>query len=492
MLSLHPVRKRHQISYAALLGILLSSSASYAASEGTVTDKSPTVSTVEVKAPTTDATQSTPISSANGGSDGSVAKASETTKPASTVRLHGEVTDCASPELSKGIDDLVKAALDKVHRAELLAKEKHYKTTLARLAASTRDLAELCTEYKGFEQSSEAADIILDEKYKLKSGSAVAYVKQKQADTTHERIITALMQIATGIGATDQEQGNAAIRDGVAEIQDLTDADQAQKTVETLKTWCQSQKVMFHPPLAGPMAIQAECHDVLGRAIQGDPVVKEVTKSLHKFNGRSKLARVTAKVVNTTLSITELSPTIISPASQIAWTAYIMTQGGPEESKLLKEVYLAKRFENRYQTLNNETSLAVNSYNSALMSQNPALLAFSQFVIGQLCQPPQPAVQPNSVDGKAPAIIGKDQTGKTDDKVANKDSAGKTDNKAADKDLAARSDDKVADKDSASKTDDKVAEKDSAGKPAENAADKDSSGNAGEVASKEPSSGSTK
>lgn len=424
MPSSQPIRKRHLIARSLVIGILLASAASSAAKADSVdTDNSQAAANVE-SVPAATAVAPTAANSALS-TDSTAAetlKDQGSTKPAPTVRLHAEVVNRTSPELSKGIDDLNFAALDKIRRAELLEKEKHYRKGIAKLAASGRDLAELCTAYRGFEQSSEAADIILDEKVKLKSGPSVAYAKQKQSDTVHERIITSMMQIATGIGATDKDQSKAAIDEGVAELAELTDKEQAQKTAEMLKNWCQSQKVVFPPLFSGPMQIQAECKDVIGRAIQQDQVVKQITASLHKYNGRSKFARATAKVVNTTLSIAALSPTLISPASQIAWTAYIMTQGGPEESKLLKEVYLAKRFENRFQTLNSETSLAVNSYNSALISQNSPLLAFSQFMVGQLCEPPVPAVRSNEVAGKETGVVSKVSAGKPG-KVANKDSS---------------------------------------------------------------------
>ena len=347
----------------------------------------------------------TPTAEASPGTGGlrgaipNVADNTSETKASKTVRLRAEVVERNSPDMSQLIVGLNDAAEEKIRQAELLDKEKHFKKGIAKLAASSRDLAELCTAYRGFEQSSEAADVILDEKLKLKSSSAVAYAKQKQADEVHERLVTAMMQIATGLGTTDAAKGTADVDEGRAEIETLTDKESADKAVERLRAWCQTQKVAFPAPLDGPMQIQAECKDVLGRAIQQDHVVQQIAGSLHKYNGRSKFARATAKVVNTSLSIASMSPTIISPASQIAWTAYIMTQGGPEESKLLKEVYLAKRFETRFQTINSETSLAVNSYNSALLTQNSPLLAFSQFMVSHLCDPPAPPVAPQAEKG---------------------------------------------------------------------------------------------
>jgi hypothetical protein len=307
------------------------------------------------------------------------------------VRLHAEITNYLNPEFNKQIDDLISVAHDKQQRSQLLIKEQHYKKPTQKILSMGRDLAELCTAYRGFEQSSEAADVILDEKTKLKNAAAVAYVKQKQHDKLHAAVLTAMMQIAAGLGMSDEAQKSEAIKEGSYLLEELTDKDHADKTVEMLSQWCNGISPTFRDPLGGPLQIQAECKDVTKRAVQGDAAVKEIANSLHKYNKRSKFARTTAKVVSTTLSITALSPTIISPISQVAWTAYIATQGGPEQSKLLKEVYLAKRFESRYQTLNEEATLAVNSYNTAQTTKNAALSAFSQYVLSQLCQaPPAP------------------------------------------------------------------------------------------------------
>lgn len=320
----------------------------------------------------------------------SSARTEEKEKSHSTpVRLHAEITNYFNPEFNKQIDDMINFAHAREQRDELLKKEKHYKKPTQKLVSMGKDLAELCTAYRGFEQSSEAADVILDEKTKLKSASAVAYVKQHQQDLLHATILTAMMQIAAGLGMSDDNQKSQTIKEGTACLEELTDKEHADKVVETLSSWCNGISPTFKDPLVGPLQVQAECKDVTRRAIQGDQTVKEIVGSLHKYNKRSKFARTTAKVVNTTLGITALSPTIISPISQVAWTAYIATQGGPEESKLLKEVYLAKRFESRFQTLNEEAHLAVNSYTTAQSTKNAPLLAFSQYVLNQLCQPAQ-------------------------------------------------------------------------------------------------------
>ena len=61
-----------------------------------------------------------------------------------------------------------------------------------------------------------------------------------------------------------------------------------------------------------------------------------------------------------------------------------MATGGPEQAKLLKELYLDKRFESRWKVLNEEAHLAVENYQVAILTHNPVLLAYSESVVSQM------------------------------------------------------------------------------------------------------------
>jgi len=302
------------------------------------------------------------------------------------ILLEGTVSDEVYPQLERRVNELVDIALKRQTDNDLLnSKGKHFNGGLSIAWAGARDILELLTEYKGFEQSSEAGDIVLGEKLKLKSKGSADYAKQLRKDQTERDLFTALMQVAEGLGCTDNEEGKAALDQGVGHLTAIVGEEESQKTVKIMKDWCAA--IQIGPTIfAGhPLSIietEQESKTVLDASMKNDPVIADIKHVIHKyFNGRSNIARVTAKVVNFTLSVTGYSPTVISPVSQLAWTAYIATQGGPEEAKLLKEVYLAKCFDSRYTTLNACATLAVNSHNKAVLTKNPSLLAVSEWMM---------------------------------------------------------------------------------------------------------------
>jgi hypothetical protein len=214
------------------------------------------------------------------------------------ILLQGAISDEIYPRLERRANELVDIALQRQTDADVLNKKgKHFNGTVSLAWAGARDILELLTEYKGFEQSSEAGDIILGEKLKIKSKGSADYAKQLRRDQIERDVFAAIMEMAEGLGCAD--------------------------------------------------------------------------------SGQSK----SEKVVNFSLSVTGYSPTVISPVSQIAWAMYIATQGGPEEAKLLQEIYLGKRFESRYKTLDACADLAVNGHNNAVITKNPALLAVSEWMI---------------------------------------------------------------------------------------------------------------
>jgi hypothetical protein len=326
---------------------------------------------------------------------------------ASTRFFREEIRKFASPALDQEIDKLVEDAVVEAGNKKLADRERHYNNVVQVVVASGKDIAELATSYRGFEQSSEAADVVLEEKIKLKSRASVAYAKQHQKDLLHAKVVAAMMQIAMSRGLKDPTESNAAEKEAVDQLSNLVGSDQTAKTVQLVHDWCEHCQDSLAPdsqPIVGPLKLKAESDKIMHHALASDQVVDEIKHKLHKYNGRSTFARATAKIVNTSLSIAAFSPTFISPAAQVAWCAYIVTQGGPEESKLLKEVYLAKRFESRWQMLNEESNLALNSYNTGIYTHNQPLLAFSQFLIGHMGEDPaNPEGTPAKTEAAVPA-----------------------------------------------------------------------------------------
>jgi len=380
-------------------GTLLALSASYfqnssclAADEPLKTMETTTVTDSATITPSTLSASTPAASTLSASTPAASTPATDTATVSSSKRVFKEgVVQFASPSLDHQIDDLVSQAVDIAqNRALLDNREHHYNKYIHRMVASSKDIAELATSCRGFEQSSEAADIILDEKLKLKSKAAVALAKQRQANQLHSKVVAALMQMTMGYGLKDATESEAAVKQGYDSLVNLVGEEKASSTQHVLADWCDRQKnfeLSELKPVAGPLQMKSETEGIMERAVNNDVCISEIKTSLHKYNGRSNLARATAKVVNTGLSLAAFTPTFISPAAQVAWVAYIMTQGGPEESKLVKEVYLAKRFESRFQMLSDETNLALNSYNTAVYTHNAPLVAFSEFLVSRITAP---------------------------------------------------------------------------------------------------------
>jgi hypothetical protein len=113
-------------------------------------------------------------------------------------------------------------------------------------------------------------------------------------------------------------------------------------------------------------------------------VVDLMTKRLHKYNHRNKYLQVTAKALYATMGVAAFTPTLAAPIAETTLLTFMMVTGGPEQDKLLKEVYLSKCLQSRANFLNEEAHLAVDCYDTAVLTKNERLLACSKDLIRQM------------------------------------------------------------------------------------------------------------
>ncbi len=311
---------------------------------------------------------------------------SATTNASSSLK--GLVTVYEGPSPKAQVSNLLKIALENSSKRDnIVKKDKEYKGVGRRTTAVVKSVAHYATEYRGFEMSSEGADVILDEKLKLKSQASIAYAEQKQIDETHWKLSQSMFQLAQGLGISDPAEQQRTIDVGMNQLKELVGDEQAQNALKDLKAWSAQINVpesVFKQPSWSMMDVQAKTEQLLKESSQSDPVIALVRRALHKYNGHSKLALASAKVINTTLAIAMFSPTVVSPAAQICQFVYQMATGGPEDSKLLAELYLDKRLESRFNRLKQESNQAVNAYNNALLTKNPILLGYSESMISSM------------------------------------------------------------------------------------------------------------
>lgn len=353
------------------------------------------------------------------------AKTKKLTGPLKGVVSETEFVTVSIPDPHLRIEGLVKLAVERDEQTELMnARAKKYGNVFKQALVKTSDMVQFVTAYKGFESSSEAADVVLDEKVKLKSDSAVRYARQRQYDEKHTKITLSMLHIAQALGSTGDDARKAkTIAYGCEQLKQLLGEELANTTVRDLIAWSKTVQVdesVYSRPNWDVLEIDQKAKSIVDSSMASDTVVAEIKSELHKYNHKSKLSRFTSKFVNTTLSIAMFSPTIISPAAQIAMFAYVACTGGPEEAKLLNELYLDRRFESRWKSVNAEANMSVHNYNTAVMTRNPVLLRFSEALMTKMAGAESIAqlTQPDSVAAETKVSAETSQHAHDTDKLA--------------------------------------------------------------------------
>jgi hypothetical protein len=306
-------------------------------------------------------------------------------------KLTGGISLSDEDKFSQRLDQLLDAALDRNDYSKVLDRAvAHYRTTTQKVIAETKDAADYLVPYRGFGPSSEAGDIILGEKLKIKSRASAEYARQKLIDETHLKVVTNMMQLAMGMGMSDRARGDGIVVSALGSLKELVGEEEAQKTFQMLSSWSKDLSVpesVYKQEVWDVHQKQDKLKYVMETSLDNDPVIHEITKRIHKYNHRSKFARVSAHVVQTTLGVASLTPSFIGPAAKLALLSFVMATGGPESCKLLKELYLDKRFESRWKVINEEAHMALENYQIALLTRNPVLLACTESLVGQMTGP---------------------------------------------------------------------------------------------------------
>lgn len=297
-------------------------------------------------------------------------------------------TDDGRNLVSQTIDHLLETALDNDDQAKQLDKSVlHYRKTSQRVLAQTKDAADYIVPYRGFGPSIEAANLVTGEKITVKSRAAAEYARQKHVDEAHIKVVSSVMQIAMGLGMSDPEKSSATVASGFASLKTLVGEEEAARTKETLATWSREIVVpdaVYEQGVWDVQLRQSKRKVVLETALDHDEVLHQITKHLHRYGHKSKFTRISSQVIQTTLATAALTPSFIGPAAKAALLTYVMATGGPESCKLLKELYLDKRFESRWKVLNEESHLALENYQIAILTRNPVLLACSESLVSEM------------------------------------------------------------------------------------------------------------
>ena len=308
------------------------------------------------------------------------------------MTLHGGISvDDAPDPLKQRIDDLTAAALACSETAQgFEAGVKKHSGPVARARRFALDSLNYVFEYRGQTQSSEAGDVILDEKHKLKSKASADYLRQRHADETQLEIVSHVLQLATALGMSDRPAGDAQAAEALSNLERMVGKPEAQKTVQLLSSYGQQVVVpesLYKKPTWSIADRNRKTKYVMERCLDTDQTIQSIKASLHKYNGHGQIYLATGKVVRTTLGLASMSPTLAAPVSQMALYFYTMATGGTEEDKLLKELYFDKRLDSRGILIREKTQLALENYQLARLTRNPVLLGCSESLVEQMTGP---------------------------------------------------------------------------------------------------------
>jgi hypothetical protein len=277
-------------------------------------------------------------------------------------------------------------------------------SSVKKATSSATSLVNFVFDLRGFDWSKEGANAILEEKLKPNSEIAREFLRHKEEDERELAVVTSTLQLAS-VSGLDEAKTKKAIDDlaaqiGPEEAAKLHEKLQAISTTDGINNVTASALVgsgdqpgtTFTTPLSlvedkASVDVDQKCarlRSILETASESDLVVATMTSRLHKYNHRSKFLQVTAKAVYATLGVAAFTPTLAAPIAETTLLTFMMVTGGPEQDKLLKEVYLSKCLQSRASLINEKAHLAVDCYDMAVHTKNPRLLACSKDLIRQM------------------------------------------------------------------------------------------------------------
>ena len=249
------------------------------------------------------------------------------------------------------------------------------------VVATTKSLGNFVFDLRGFDWSIQGADAILDQAKHEKSAFAKEYLLHQVHDARELAATRAVLQLAAVLDR-DSVKADKALNN-LQTIVGKENAELVQSRLRSMNT--NDELVTEREHLIFDIDQKNEkMKNVLSAAASQDEVLLGATKRLEKFNHRSKFMQYSAKVVYTTLGIASFSPTLVAPIAGASLLAFMMATGGPEQDKLLKEIYLGKIMQSRCDVLNEKAHLINEGLDLALLTNNKRLYACTKELLGTM------------------------------------------------------------------------------------------------------------
>lgn len=302
------------------------------------------------------------------------------------VTVHGNISHTVGAAGDKSLDRLFAMVPPDAQKDQEGKAPGHFKVNLAKALYKGKDILNAAIDYRAFGPSTEAADLILDEHAKTKHAEARAYYKQREQDEQHLQTMSSIMQLAMGLGVEGTPRGQRLIDTSLSSLRTLVGQSRTDEIYGVLKA---RTRESFTRDLKGqdPWDMK-EREEKMSQMVQAaadtDPLVQEVKRDLHRYNRHSKLAIHATGILQSALNLAAWSPTLAAPAAESALFALMLATGGPEQDKLLREIYLSKNLESRLKLINEKAHMAVDTYHMALLLENPVLLDCTVSMVRQM------------------------------------------------------------------------------------------------------------
>jgi hypothetical protein len=244
--------------------------------------------------------------------------------------------------------------------------------------------------FQGFDPSKEGADMILDGKTDSKTAFAYNYSRIHRLDERHRKAVTAIMELAIGIGMPTSPRSRVITQMAMQKLQEAVGPDIAQDILGDLQSL--QATFAYNKPELPELNLTITGRDallqqVINTATKEDPVMNHIKVQLAKYNSHTQFTQNSAKVIETALNIAGFVPTLVAPIAGLSNFAFTSATGGPEQEKLLREVYLAKSMEDRQKVIEDDAHLIFDTYLMAIASNNATLFSCSRSLLNQLCGP---------------------------------------------------------------------------------------------------------
>jgi len=290
------------------------------------------------------------------------------------------------PVRSDFIDDLVDAASARdaqVNECNEAIKKFASKQTSVKSHAS--DIIYWMFMTRGISSSTEAGNLILDERKKVTTLGGAKLMKEKVIDDLELQVVTSVLQLAATVGspAPNKLEQDKAIR----QLEDLVGKEMAENTRATLLNHANDAVPVPCNDIWNVTQLQHRLQTTTQAAALNDRIVGEISADLHRYSVHSKASFVSQKIVRTSLSVVSLTPTIVGPAAQLLLFGYVFLSGGSEETKVMRELYMDKRLETRASVLREEAHLVFDNFRMGVMTKNQVLTTVSQHLLAKLTSP---------------------------------------------------------------------------------------------------------